>query len=73
MRTGYRIDTFQKTYFVIDSFDQLFQSTRQDFGPIYEDVKRLPTVRASDVLDTDVVITRGTGEGWSDWQDTADI
>ncbi len=38
MRTRYRIDTFQKTYFVIDSFEQLMDATRPDFLPIYEDV-----------------------------------
>lgn len=73
MRTGYRIDTFQKTYFVIDSFDQLFNATRQDFTPIYDEVRRLPAVRAQDVLDTDVVFNRGTGEGWEDWKATEDI
>jgi hypothetical protein len=35
MRTRYRIDTFQKTYFVIDSFEQLMEATRPDFVPIY--------------------------------------
>ena len=27
MRTRYRIDTYQKTYFVIDSFEQLMDAT----------------------------------------------
>ena len=36
MRTRYRIDTYQKTYFVIDSFEQLMESTRPDFLPIYD-------------------------------------
>ena len=36
MRTRYRIDDFQQTYFVIDSFEQLLQECYQDFGPIYE-------------------------------------
>lgn len=35
MRTNYEIDDFQKSYFVIESYDQLFESTQQDFGPIY--------------------------------------
>ena len=34
-RTRYRIDSFQKTYFVIDSFEQLMDATRPDFTPIY--------------------------------------
>ena len=29
MRTRYRIDTYQKTYFVIDSFEQLIDATRR--------------------------------------------
>ena len=36
MRTEYEIDKFQKTYFVIDNYTQLFDDTQQDFGPIYE-------------------------------------
>ena len=34
MRTRYRIDTYQKTYFVIDSFEQLCQATAPDFTPM---------------------------------------
>ena len=33
MRTEYRIDAFQQSYFVIDSFDQLFAATQPDFTP----------------------------------------
>lgn len=35
MRTRYRIDSLQDSYFVIDSFEQLFESTAPDFAPIY--------------------------------------
>jgi phenylalanine-4-hydroxylase len=49
MRTDYRIDRFQDSYFVIDSFDQLFDATRPDFTPIYEAVKKLPEI-APDAL-----------------------
>ncbi|MHB8680098.1 MAG: phenylalanine 4-monooxygenase, partial [Rudaea sp.] len=35
MRTRYRIDTYQKTYFVIDSYRQLMDATAPDFTPIY--------------------------------------
>ncbi|MCX7557845.1 phenylalanine 4-monooxygenase, partial [Xanthomonadaceae bacterium JHOS43] len=34
MRTRYRIDGYQRTYFIIDSFEQLFEATRADFTPI---------------------------------------
>lgn len=65
MRTRYRIDTFQKTYFVIDSFEQLFRATVDpDFGPIYYHLKGAESVPAGSVLDTDTVFNRGTGEGW---------
>lgn len=65
MRTRYRIDTYQKTYFVIDSFDQLFAATRPDFTPIYARLKDLPAIPAGEVLASDRVIHRGTGEGWT--------
>ena len=35
MRTDYNIDRMQDTYFVIDSFAQLFRDTAPDFTPIY--------------------------------------
>ena len=64
MRTQYRIDTFQKTYFVIDSYEQLMDATRPDFTPIYERLASLPMFPAGSVQDGDEVIQRGTGEGW---------
>jgi phenylalanine-4-hydroxylase len=39
MRSRYRIDTFQSTYFVIDSFRQLFDATEPDFTPVYRAVR----------------------------------
>ena len=65
MRTRYRIDTYQKTYFVIDSFEQLMAATKPDFVPYYEELKALPAIPAGEVLDSDLVITRGSGEGWA--------
>jgi phenylalanine-4-hydroxylase len=38
MRTRYRIDDFQQTYFVIDNFQELFDATRPDFAPIYREI-----------------------------------
>ncbi len=65
MRTRYRIDSFQKTYFVIDSFDDLFRATVDpDFGPIYYDLKGAESIPAGAVLDSDRVFQRGSGEGW---------
>jgi phenylalanine-4-hydroxylase len=64
MRTRYRIDTYQKTYFVIDSFDQLFDATGPDFRPYYEQLAALPTIPAGEGLADDRVYQRGNGEGW---------
>jgi len=64
MRTRYRIDTYQKTYFVIDSFEQLFDATRPDFTPYYADLAKQETIPAGEVLPSDTVFHRGTGEGW---------
>jgi phenylalanine-4-hydroxylase len=69
MRTKYRIDTFQKTYFVIDGFEQLFAATRPDFRPYYEKLHGLPDLGAGDLIESDQVITRGTREGWGATED----
>ena len=50
MRTAYRIDRYQETYFVIDGFDQLFAATRADFAPIYPAIARLPDIPPDLVL-----------------------
>jgi phenylalanine-4-hydroxylase len=64
MHTGYRLDTFQKSYFVIDSFDELFAATRPDFTPYYEQLRKLPQIPSGDIVEGDRVIHRGTREGW---------
>ncbi len=65
MRTRYRIDTYQKTYFVIESFDELFDATRPDFTPIYARLAREDAIPAGEVRAGDRVYQRGTGEGWA--------
>ena len=65
MRTRYRIDTYQKTYFVIDSYEQLMEATTPDFTPIYAKLATQDSIPAGDVLPTDQVFHRGTGEGWA--------
>ena len=50
MRSEYRIDTFQATYFVIDSFKQLFEATSPDFAPLYRRLPELPSHPAGLVL-----------------------
>jgi phenylalanine-4-hydroxylase len=60
MRTEYRIDDFQESYFVIGSFEQLFQETYKDFAAIYARLQSGPTYKPGDVLATDRAFTRGT-------------
>ena len=50
LRTLYKIDTYQETYFVIDDFQQLFDGTAPDFAPIYERLKQLPSLPANSLL-----------------------
>ena len=50
MRTQYHIDRYQETYFVIDSFDELFAATRADFTPIYRELDLLPEIAVDAVL-----------------------
>jgi phenylalanine-4-hydroxylase len=64
MRTRYRIDSYQKTYFVIDDFAQLFDATRPDFRPYYSELAPLESFPAGSVQAADRVFNRGTGEGW---------
>ena len=61
MQTDYRIDDFQQTYFVIDSYEQLFHATVDtDFAPIYERLQGKFDYSPEDVLERDEVITEGT-------------
>ena len=60
MRTNYRIDDFQETYFVIDSFEQLFEATVDpDFTPYYTELQKLGDLAPGDVLSSDTIIHRG--------------
>jgi phenylalanine-4-hydroxylase len=44
MRTRYRIDDYQQTYFVLDSYDQLFQATAGDLTPLLAKAQALPSL-----------------------------
>jgi len=61
MRTRYRIDDFQETYFVIQGLDELLALAHIDFAPIYERVKGRPEYAPGAVLPGDGVLTRGSG------------
>ena len=63
MRTDYRIDDFQQNYFVIDSLDQLLDTTvNTDFAPLYAQNAALPPIPIADILPGDAVVTHGTQE-----------
>ncbi|MGF7129338.1 phenylalanine-4-hydroxylase [Paraburkholderia sp. EB58] len=64
MQTRYRIDTFQKTYFVLDDFAQLFELARTDLGPLMAKLANAAPFAAGAVLESDRVLNRGTQEGW---------
>lgn len=62
MRTDYRIDDYQECYFVIDSFEQLFEATRPDFTPYYKQLESLPDIAPGEVVpgDRPIGLTAGT-------------
>jgi len=45
LRTEYRIDAYQRNYFVIESFEDLLRQTLEaDFAPIYAELASLPSL-----------------------------
>lgn len=61
MRTQYRIDDFQETYFVVRNLDELLELARIDFAPVYERVKTQEELVPGRLLASDKVLARGTG------------
>ncbi|MDH3738157.1 MAG: phenylalanine 4-monooxygenase [Alphaproteobacteria bacterium] len=53
LRTRYRIDDYQETYFVIDSFEQLMAETAPDFTPIYAELADLAEFEPGDIQPSD--------------------
>lgn len=61
LRTRYRIDDYQQTYFVIPSFETLLRTTQEsDFAPLYAELEGLEDYDPATVLPGDTVITLGT-------------
>src|SRR5438105_11962120 len=60
MRTRYRIDDFQQTYFVIEAFQQLFDATRPDFEPIYREIAALPDIEPDTLIGSDRKLDRAS-------------
>jgi phenylalanine-4-hydroxylase len=62
MQTGYRIDDFQETYFVLQDLRQLLQLADTDFEPLYRRLQALPELApSSHRVAGDVVLHAGTG------------
>ena len=62
MRTDYRIDDFQESYFVIRSYDDLFRATVDaDFAPLYARLADGVEFAPGSVLPSDTLIDRGSG------------
>jgi phenylalanine-4-hydroxylase len=61
LSTAYRIDEYQHGYFVIDSFEQLFEETRKPFASLYKALADQPPISADAILPTDEVLHRGSG------------
>jgi phenylalanine-4-hydroxylase len=57
LRSEYRIDTYQASYFVIDDFEQLFDASKGDLLPVYAELADLPDIGAAARLPTDRLIT----------------
>ena len=61
MRTEYRIDDYQQSYFVIPSFDELLRVTVEtDFAPLYRELDGLSDYAVDAVTENDWIIARGT-------------
>ena len=63
MRTDYVISDLQPTYFVIESFEDLFRQTvERDFDRLYRSLAPNFTYANSAIIDVDNVVHRGTQE-----------
>jgi phenylalanine-4-hydroxylase len=61
MQTAYKIDDYQQTYFVIDSFESLLEQTLEtDFAPLYAALEGVETLGTDAILESDIVYTAGT-------------
>lgn len=60
MRTKYRIDDFQESYFAVGSFEELFRETYKDFAPLYQNLKAGPTYEPGTILPGERLHHRGT-------------
>lgn len=61
MRTRYRIDDFQESYFVLNALADLLELADIEFAPYYTRLDSGPHYAPGVVLATDAVLHRGTG------------
>jgi phenylalanine-4-hydroxylase len=65
MRTGYYIDDYQATYFVIDSFESLFkEAVEVPFVPLYQKFRTQEELTPFTLIPQDKVLRRGTEDYW---------
>lgn len=65
LRTGYYIDDFQASYFVIDRFEDLFDVIqRRDWPALYDRMREAPPLTPFEIAPEDRVIRQGTGDYW---------
>ncbi len=62
MRTHYRIDDFQESYFVLDELQDLLELARVEFAPYYARLDAGPSYQPGDMLAQDIVLHQGSGE-----------
>ena len=60
MRTRYIIDDFQRTYFIIESFEDLLAACYQDFDSLYDKLEGMGDVVPEAIIPGDMVWSRGT-------------
>jgi phenylalanine-4-hydroxylase len=61
LRTRYRIDDFQETYFVLDRFEDLLRAVERPLCPVIDGLAGLPDLAPHALEPGDRVITRGQG------------
>lgn len=71
LRTGYYIDDYQATYFVIDRFEDLFDLLKgRDFIAAFDRLRTESTHSPFEILPQDRVVRKGTGEFWREFPTT---